>query len=118
MTDREMCAVFSKNLTNIMRDRKIKQADIVRTLHVAKATVSGWCSGLNIPRTDALGKLVQMLDVNLSDLLTEEKPTPVSEDGPLSPDRQYLIDAIRLMPDEGVRKLRVIVEQVIDERDR
>lgn len=85
MTDKEMCTIFAKNLANIMSDKGIKQADIVRELHVGKATVSGWCAGLNIPRTDALSKLTQMLDVNLSDLLTNKKSTPVSEGGPLYP---------------------------------
>ena len=78
MTDKEMCAIFAKNLTDIMSDRLIRQADIVRELKVAKGTVSGWCSGSNIPRTDTLSRLTQMLGVNPSDLLTEKKP--LSED--------------------------------------
>lgn len=50
---------------------------------------------------------------------TEDKkePTPENEDG-LTENQQYLIDAIRNMSPENAKKLRVIVEQVIDERDR
>lgn len=81
--DKEMCNIFAKNLNDIMLDKGIKQADIVRELHVAKATVSGWCAGLNIPRTDALSRLTKMLDVQLSDLLIKKEP-----DNPLGPDEQ------------------------------
>lgn len=50
---------------------------------------------------------------------TEDKKerTPENEDG-LTENQQYLIDAIRNMSPENAKKLRVIVEQVIDERDR
>ena len=50
---------------------------------------------------------------------TEDKkePTLENEDG-LTENQQYLIDAIRTMSPENAKKLRVIVEQVIDERDR
>ena len=50
---------------------------------------------------------------------TEDKkePTLENEDG-LTENQQYLIDAIRNMSPENAKKLRVIVEQVIDERDR
>lgn len=49
---------------------------------------------------------------------TEDKkePTPENEDG-LTENQQHLIDAIRNMSPENAKKLRVIVEQVIDERD-
>lgn len=112
MTEQEMCAIFGKNLTNIMNEKGIKQADIVRGLGVAKATVSGWCSGLNIPRTDALSRLIQMLDVNPSDLLEEKKPTPVSESGPISPERQLLLDAVKEMDDETARAVLEVVKSV------
>ena len=59
MTDKEMCLIFAKNLTNIMSDKKIKQADIVRGLHISKGTVSGWCAGVNVPRTGMLNRLTQ-----------------------------------------------------------
>ena len=50
---------------------------------------------------------------------TEDKkePTLENEDG-LTENQQYLMDVIRNMSPENAKKLRVIVEQVIDERDR
>ena len=112
MTDKEMCAVFSKNLTNIMRDKGIKQADIVRSLHVAKATVSGWCSGLNIPRTDALSKLVHLLDVNPSDLLVIKDPASHSADGA----RAWAIAAIDQMSDEDFAAVAPLLRRFEDKR--
>lgn len=47
----------------------------------------------------------------------KKEPTLENEDG-LTENQQYLIDAIRNMSPENAKKLRVIVEQVIDERDR
>lgn len=42
----------------------------------------------------------------------KEKPTPASEDG-LSEEKRKLIEAVKTMSDEEVRRLRVIVDQVI-----
>ena len=83
MSDKDLCAIFAKNLTNIMTEKSIKQIDIVNRLHVAKGTVSAWCSGQNIPRTDALSELLQFLGVELSDLLLEKTPTPETGGGRL-----------------------------------
>lgn len=79
MSDNEMCLIFAKNLNRIMNEKSVKQIDIVNRLHVAKGTVSAWCSGQNIPRTDALAGLVELLGVKLSDLMLE-KPNTVTDD--------------------------------------
>ena len=67
-----MCVVFAKNLNRVMLKKSIKQIDIVNQLHVAKGTVSAWCAGQNMPRTDRLSELLQLLQVELSDLLLEK----------------------------------------------
>lgn len=69
MTEQEMCHIFSTNLNSLLERKGLKQADIVRALSVSKGTVSGWCSGTNIPRTDTLSALTAYLNVELSDLL-------------------------------------------------
>lgn len=46
------------------------------------------------------------------DRMMKEKPTPASEDG-LSEEKRKLIEAVKTMSDEEVRRLRVIVDQVI-----
>lgn len=112
MTDKEMCALFAKNLTNIMRDKSIKQADIVRELHVSKGSVSGWCAGLNIPRTDTLSKLIQMLDVDLSDLLADTTHPSAPTKAPVSPTLQALLDAVMDMDDDTARAVLDVVQSV------
>lgn len=114
MTDKEMCAIFAKNLTDIMSDKSIRQADIVRELNVAKGTVSGWCAGTNIPRTDTLSRLTQLLEVNLSDLLTEKKPTPVSESG-LPSDDELVKLWLELSPEEA-QMVKAFVQGMIANR--
>ena len=55
-------------------------------------------------------------DVSQSDD-SKKKPTPNFEGG-LTGDQQYLIDAIYNMSPANVKKLRIIVDQVIDEREK
>lgn len=47
----------------------------------------------------------------------KEQPTSREEDG-LTDDQQYLISAIRKMSSNSVKKLRIIVDQVIAEREQ
>lgn len=48
---------------------------------------------------------------------TKKESTPTDGDG-LTEDQQYLISAVRNMSPENVKRLRIIVEQVILERGR
>ena len=75
MSDYEVSQVFADNLKRLLSERGLKQQDIVRALGFSKSTVSGWCSGLNIPRTPALSKLEKYLGVNTSDLLLKHQST-------------------------------------------
>lgn len=70
-----------------------------------------------MPSIEKFQMLANYLDVTTSELLGEEKPTPAAGDG-LSEDQKYLIDAVLAMPPDNVRKLRVIVEEVIFPREK
>lgn len=111
MSGKEICNIFAKNLNDIMLDKGIKQSDIVRELHVAKATVSGWCSGLNIPRTDALSRLTKMLDVQLSDLLIKKEPVnPQGLDEQLNDVDFALLGKVKDLSDAQKRDVLKFVE--------
>ncbi len=51
------------------------QADLCRFIKVSSATVSDWCNGVKMPRTDKIQSICNWLSIDLSDLLTEKKNT-------------------------------------------
>lgn len=111
MTEQEMCKIFSDNLNRIMSYNGIRQTDIVNALNVAKGTVSGWCSGQNIPRTDTMSALINYLNVELSDLLckhTEQKEKPAGQTTD-EPNEKILkfVEILRELPED---KLDLVIE--------
>jgi repressor LexA len=76
MTDKELSSVFATNLSNLMAEKEIKQIDIVNRLKVAKGTVSGWCSGSSVPRSNVLQSLANLLMVTPAELLTDKTSIP------------------------------------------
>ena len=101
----------------------IRAEDVAAKAGVSRSTMFRYESGeieklpYNIlsPIAEALHTTVEYLLFGYED--EQKDPTPENEDG-LSEDQQYLIEAIHNMSPENVKKLRVIVEQVIDERGR
>lgn len=109
--------IFSGNLKYFMGLAGETKASLAAVMDYSYSTVSDWVDGKKYPRMDKVQALADHYGV-LKSALTEQHdgPAPVAESGPVSKDRRYLIDAIQGMSEENVRKLRVIVEQVIDQR--
>lgn len=104
------------------QELKLTLEDVGTAVGVGKSTVKKWESGhIENMKRDKIALLAQVLQLNPVTFITGElelnakKPTPVSE-SELSADHQFLIDAVRTMSDENVKKLRIIVEQVLGER--
>ena len=72
--------VFSQNLNRYMENRGETISDISSALSIPFSTVSDWVHGRKYPRMDKVQMLADYFVVQKSDL-TEEKSTPVSEDG-------------------------------------
>lgn len=64
--------IFRKNLSRIMSVRGVNQADIVTRLGVSSATASDWVNGIKYPRVDAMQALAEMLDVEMSTLMSDK----------------------------------------------
>lgn len=96
----------------------LTQTELGEKLNVKKNAVSKWeCGRVDDIPTSKVKLLAELFDIPISYLVDDaKKPTPVSE-SELSADHKFLIDAIHSMSDDNVRKLRIIVEQVIGERD-
>lgn len=105
------------------KDLGLRAEDVAEKIGVSRSTMFRYENGeieklpyTNlIPIAKALNTTVEYLMFGCED--DEKEPTLETEDG-LTEDQQYLISAVRNMSPENVKKLRVIVEQVIDERDR
>lgn len=80
-------AIFASNLKRLMQDNSQRQVDIAKLLGVSKATVSAYCSGIQMARMDKLEVLSKHFGVRVSELIEapgqKEKAGPVSEE--LSP---------------------------------
>ena len=56
-------STFAERLNGLMRERRLKQGDIARSLGVSQQAVSKWCAGAAEPRLEILPQLSKLLDV-------------------------------------------------------
>ena len=76
---------FAQRLTEAMRQRGLKQIDVVRRapqygIHLGKSHVSQYVSGKTVPRADTARALAAMLGVNQAWLLGESDTMAPSQD--------------------------------------
>ncbi|WP_288270147.1 aminotransferase class I/II-fold pyridoxal phosphate-dependent enzyme [uncultured Bifidobacterium sp.] len=76
---------FAQRLTEAMRQRGLKQIDVVRRapqygIHLGKSHVSQYVSGKTVPRADTARALAAMLGVNQAWLLGESDTMALSQD--------------------------------------
>ena len=102
MTDRE---IFRNNLIDLMNNTKTKQIDIARYAGISYQTVSAWVCGRGYPRADAMEKLCKFFGVKQSALTEEQNPKKTAEDN--------LIEAFRMMSDEGKYKLLERADELV-----
>lgn len=85
MTTNEYGRIISKNLKRICYERQKTQADISRDLDISKTTVSGWFTGVRVPRMKTIDALCAYLHVLRSDIME-----------PYDPQAAKTIDAVRI----------------------
>jgi len=80
-------AIFASNLKRLMQDNSQRQVDIARLLGVSKATVSAYCSGIQMARMDKLEMLSKHFGVSLSQLIEApgQKPKEEAAERDISP---------------------------------
>lgn len=62
-------AIFAENLKRLMAEKGCRQVEIARLLDVSKATVSAYCSGIQMARMDKLEMLARHFGVSISSLI-------------------------------------------------
>lgn len=72
--DERLRNLFSNNLRYYLSRAEKSQADLARYMGVSSATVSDWCNGNKMPRTDKLQSICNWLGIEMSDLLSEARP--------------------------------------------
>lgn len=80
-------AIFAANLKRLMSDNRERQVDIAKLLGVSKATVSAYCSGIQMARMDKLEALSKHFGVSLSELIEApgKAAAPTADSAALSP---------------------------------
>lgn len=61
--------MFNDNLKRIRTQKGFTQEELAIRINVVRQTVSKWEKGLSVPDADALQKIADVLDVNVSELL-------------------------------------------------
>ena len=78
MSENNLRETFCKNLSRILKERKMTQRDFAKAVGVSAATANEWLKGKKMPRMNNVQKLADYFGVKLSDLI-EEKVTPTIE---------------------------------------
>lgn len=130
--------MFIDEFRRVCKEKGTSPTAVLQALGMSTSSVTSWKNGV-IPNVGTIHKIADYLEVDIVEFLdgsqqsremnenymlgyaqglvdaNAKQPAPISEGG-LSEDKTALIEAIYAMSDENVRKLRIIVEQVISER--
>ena len=76
MATYETKEIFAKNLTALLSENNETQAALAEILNVAASSVSGWCSGIKMPRMDKIEQIATHFGVQRSRLLEDQSNQP------------------------------------------
>ena len=96
--------VFAKRLNYFMEINNMNQVDIINAIGVSSSTVSDWSLGKKVPRMGRIQTLAELLGVEMTDLLDEDKEQPPTGN------KKYLLDKIDNMTDTQIAKLNRIAD--------
>ncbi|HBA1104942.1 TPA: helix-turn-helix domain-containing protein, partial [Enterococcus faecium] len=74
-TAKEQREILANNLNSLLRSKGKTQADVIRELGVAEATVRSWFNGEKYPRIDKLQMLADYFNVPRSRITEEQTGT-------------------------------------------
>lgn len=72
MSDYETKKIFSKNLSRILSEKGVTQAELASLMGVAASSVSGWCTGEKMPRMNKIEWIAKHFHILKSDLLEDK----------------------------------------------
>ena len=75
MKDQVVQRIFSANLQRFMARENLSQRELAKKLGTGVSTVNDWVNAKQVPRAPLLGKLMDLFDCRLSQLLTDGNQT-------------------------------------------
>lgn len=115
----ELKRIFSENLRNLLEQKDKTQADLCRHMKVSSATVSDWCNGRKMPRTDKIQSICNWLGVELSALLEDStnesyyinpESAQIAQEIFDNPELRALFDASRNVTPDQLRTVTALLK--------
>ena len=116
MSDKQMKAILSRNLTQKIRDSGESQANIAAALDISTSSLSSYCTGERFPRSEQLRALADYFNISVGEL-TDDEATRRRSASYLSQEAasmaslydeldQYGRSLVRLVLDAEIRRVR------------
>ena len=116
MSDKQMKAILSRNLTQKIRDSGESQAKIADALGISTSSLSSYCTGERFPRSELLRALADYFNISVGEL-TDDEATRRRSGSYVSQEAmttarlydeldQYGRSLVRLVLDAEVRRVR------------
>lgn len=71
MNEYDTKKIFSKNLSRVLSENGMTQAELASEMGVAASSVSAWCNGDKMPRMDKIEWVSKKFNISKSELLEE-----------------------------------------------
>lgn len=71
MNEYDTKKIFSKNLSRVLSENGMTQAELASEMGVAASSVSAWCNGDKMPRMDKIEWISKKFNISKSELLEE-----------------------------------------------
>ena len=123
MTDEKQKLLFSSNLSRLIEDRNLKQAEIAEYIGVSPQTFNTWVKGIAFPRMGKVQKIADFFNVPKSYLIEEHsddettyyiKPEAAEAAKELyeRDELRVLFDAARDVSEEDIRYVATLLEKL------
>lgn len=89
-----------ERIFTLLQAKAMPQKEFAKAIGVSAETITAWKAGRNFSFTNRLDIISQVLGTTTSELLGEEKPTPVSGDGQIGPSKKMLLDMLDGMSED------------------
>lgn len=123
MTDEKQKLLFSSNLSRLIEERNLKQAEIAEYIGVSPQTFNTWVKGIAFPRMGKVQKIADFFNVPKSYLIEEhpdDEPTyyikPEAAEAAKElyerDELRVLFDAARDVSEEDIRYVATLLEKL------
>lgn len=103
----------ANRLRQLRESTGLNQKDFAASIGLKHTTYNGYETGKHKPKSDILVIIADKYNVTVDYLLgNSNRPTPISESEPISPERKALLDAIKDLDDDTAQAVLEVVRSV------